>query len=131
MKKPAWLRAVGAVSKESRPRTRQARAEGRFACVGGLVALIAGLGLILTAATPPQGTAMASVTRLSSSCIPPAFRPFGPRPASAKELSTPLDATILSSFAVFRRSALPSDELSGLKPGGDGLVFPLSKRCCR
>ena len=70
---------------------------------------------------------MASVTRLSSSCIPPAFRPFGPRPASAKELSTPLDATILSSFAVFRRSALPSDELSGLNPGGDGLDRELTK----
>jgi hypothetical protein len=67
------------------------------------------------------------VTRLSSSCIPPAFRLFGPGPAPAKELSTPLDATILSSFAIFRRSALPTDELSGLKPGSDGLDRELSK----
>jgi hypothetical protein len=92
-----------------------------------MVTLIAGLGLILTACGSPAGTATASVTRLSSSCIPPAFRLFGPRPAPAKELSTPLEATILSSFAIFRRSALPSDALSGLKPEGDGLDRELSK----
>ena len=66
-------------------------------------------------------------TRLSSSCIPPAFRLFGPQPALPKQLSTPLDATILSSFAIFRRPALPDDELSGLNPGGDGLNQELSK----
>lgn len=44
-----------------------------------------------------------------------------------KQLSTPLDATILSSFAIFRRSALPGEELFGLKPGGDGLDRELSK----
>lgn len=99
----------------------------RSACMSGLVALIAGLGLILTACGSSAGTATASVTHPSSSCIPPSFRLFGPRPAPAKELSTPLDATILSSFAIFRRSALPSDELSGLKPGGDGLDRELSK----
>jgi hypothetical protein len=38
-----------------------------------------------------------------------------------------LDAAILSSFAVFRRSALSRDELSGLKSGGDGLDRELSK----
>jgi hypothetical protein len=92
-----------------------------------MVALIAGLGLILTACGSSAGTATASVTRLSSSCIPPAFRLFGARPAPAKELSTPLEATILSSFAIFRRSALPSDALSGLKPDGDGIDRELSK----
>jgi len=93
----------------------------------GMVALIAGLGLILTACGSSAGTATASVTRLSSSCIPPAFRLFGPRPAPAKELSTPLEATILSSFTIFRRSALPSDALSEVKPEGDGLDRELSK----
>jgi hypothetical protein len=92
-----------------------------------MVALIAGLGLILTACGSSAGTATASVTRLSSSCIPPAFRLFGPRPAPAKELSTPLEATILSSFTIFRRSALPSDALSEVKPEGDGLDRELSK----
>jgi len=99
----------------------------RYACMGGLVALIAGLGLILNACGSSAGTATVSVTRLSSSCIPPEMRLFGPRPAPAKELSTPLDATILSSFAIFRRSVLPGDELTGLKPGGDGLDRELSK----
>lgn len=105
---------------------RQDRAWRRFARVSGLVALSAGLGLILTACGSSAGKATASVTHLSSSCIPPALRLFGPRPLP-KELSTPLDATILSSFAIFRRSALPGDELSGLKPGGDGLDRELSK----
>lgn len=102
----------------------QVRVGRRSACLGGIVALLAGLGLILTACGSTTGTATASVTRRPSSCIPPAF---GRRPAPAKELSTPLEATILSSFAVFRRSALPSDALSGLKPEGDGLDRELSK----
>ncbi len=59
--------------------------------------------------------------------MPAALRLFGARPALPKELSTPLDATILSNFAVFRRSALPGDQLSGLKPDGDGLERELSK----
>ncbi len=111
----------------------QDRVGRRSACVSGLVALIAGLGLILSACgssagtVTATGTVTAGVTRLSSSCIPPEMRLFGPRPAPAKELSTPLDATILSSFAIFRRSASSGDELAGLKPGGDGLDRELSK----
>jgi hypothetical protein len=105
----------------------QDRAGRRSAYMSGMVALIAGLGLILTACGSSAGKATASVTRLSSSCIPAAFRLLGPRPAPAKELSTQLEATILSSFAIFRRSALPSDALSGLKPEGDGLDRELSK----
>lgn len=103
------------------------RAWLRSACMSGLVVLIAALGLILTACSSSAGTATASVTRLSPSCIPPAFRLFGPKPAPPKQLSTPLDATILSSFAIFRRSALPGEELFGVKPGGDGLDRELSK----
>ncbi|MGN6373231.1 MAG: hypothetical protein ACTHM1_09620 [Solirubrobacteraceae bacterium] len=38
-----------------------------------------------------------------------------------------MDATILSSFAIFRRSALPSDVLARLRPEGDGLDRELSK----
>ncbi len=38
-----------------------------------------------------------------------------------------MEATILSSFAIFRRSAVSSDALSRLKPGGDGLDRELSK----
>jgi hypothetical protein len=92
-----------------------------------LVVLIAGG---VTIALARSGSATAPITRMangSSSCIPPAFSFSAPRPPLPKELSTPLDATILSSFAIFRRSALPSDELSGLKPGGDGLDRELSK----
>jgi hypothetical protein len=95
--------------------------------MSGLVVLIAALGLILTPCGSSAGRATASVTRLSPSCIPPAFRLFGPRPALPKQLSTPLDVTILSSFAIFRRPALQGDELSGLKPGGDELDRELSK----
>jgi hypothetical protein len=65
---------------------------------------------------------------VSSSCIPVAFRIFGPdaRPRPLpKKLSTPLDATLLSSFSIFRRSALPRDKLSALEPGG-GLDEELS-----
>ncbi len=97
------------------------------ACMKGFAALAGVLGLILAACSSSAGIATESVTHMSSSCIPPAFRLFGSRPALPKELSTPLDATILSSFAIFRRSALPSDKLSGLKPGGDGLDRELSK----
>jgi len=92
-----------------------------------LVVLIAGG---VTIALARSGGATAPITRMangSSSCIPPAFSFSAPRPPLPKELSTPLDATILSSFAIFRRSVLPSDELSGLKPGGDGLDRELSK----
>jgi hypothetical protein len=105
----------------------QVRVGRRSAYLSGMVALIAGLCLILTACGSSAGTATASVTRLSSSCTPSTFGLFGPRPAPVKELSTPLGATILSSFAIFRRSALPSDALSGLKPEGDGLDRELSK----
>jgi hypothetical protein len=106
------------------------RAWLRSACMSGLVVLIAALCLILTACGSSAGTATASVTRLSPSCIPPAFSKrglLGPQPAPPKQLSAPLDAAILSSFAIFRRLALPGDELSGLKPGGDGLDRELSK----
>ncbi len=104
----------------------QDRAWRRSACISGMIALIAGLGLILAACGSSAKTATASVTHISSSCIPPAFRLFGPRPLP-KELSTRLDATILSSFTIFRRPALPSDGLSVLKPGGEGLDRELSK----
>ncbi len=40
---------------------------------------------------------------------------------------TPLDGKILSGFAVFRRSALPSDAISGLKAAGSGLGRELSR----
>jgi hypothetical protein len=95
--------------------------------MSGLAVLIAVLGLILTVCDSSAETATPSVTRLSPSCIPPALRLFGSQPTLLKQLSAPLDATILSSFAIFRRPALPGDELSGLKPGGDGLDRELSK----
>src|ERR1700683_3763925 len=88
-----------------------------------MVLLFAALGLILTACSSSAGTA----TAMSPSCIPTASRLFRPQPALPQQLSTPLDATILSSFAIFRKSALLSDELSRLKPGGDGLDRELSK----
>src|SRR5580692_7530356 len=80
--------------------------------MSGLVVLIAALGLILTACGSSAGTATASVTRLSSSCIPPEFsmRGLETRRPLPKALSTPLDAAILSSFTIFRRPPLPSDE---------------------
>jgi hypothetical protein len=81
----------------------------RFACMSGLVVLIAGIGLIFAACGSSTRTTTVRVTRLSSSCVPPAFRLFGPRRPGPKELSRPLETKILSSFAIFRRSALPSD----------------------
>ncbi len=87
------------------------RAWLRSACMSGLVVLIAALGLVLTACGSSAGTATASGMRLSPSCIPPEFL-LVPRPPKA--LSTPLDAAILSSFAIFRRPPLPSDEPPGL-----------------
>lgn len=89
--------------------------------------MIAGLGLALTACGSSAGTAAASVVQRSSSCIPPASRLFGPRPAPAKKLTSPLATAILSDFAIFRRSALPKDTLTGLKSKGDGLDRELSK----
>ena len=93
------------------------RAGRRAACTSGLVALIAGLGLIFAACGPSVGTA-ASIRRVPPSCILPTFRFTGPQRPVPKELSTPLEATILSSFAIFRRPALPDDEPPELSPGG-------------
>jgi hypothetical protein len=92
----------------------------------GLAGLIGVLGLIFAAGCSAK-TATGSETHQSSSCIPPAFRLFGPQPALPKELSTPLEATILSSFAIFRRGALPSEELPGVSPVGGGLDHVLSR----
>jgi hypothetical protein len=86
--------------------------------------LIAVLGLILTACGSSAGTATASVMRLSPSCIPPEFSMrglLGPRRPLPKALSTPLDAAILSSFTIFRRPPLPSDEPPGLNLAAGGL----------
>jgi len=55
------------------------------------------------------GTAAGSGTPRLVSCLPPALRLFGPRPAPPQSLTTPLDATILAQFELFRRPALPSD----------------------
>ncbi|HTZ65671.1 MAG TPA: hypothetical protein VMB51_16345 [Solirubrobacteraceae bacterium] len=50
-----------------------------------------------------------ATTRLSRSCLRQlALKAFAPRPLPT-ELSTPLEASIVSSFAIFRRPALPSD----------------------
>jgi hypothetical protein len=84
----------------------------------GLVALIAGLGLIFAACGSSAGIAAGGIVRVPPSCIPPAFRFTGPQRPVPKELSTPLEATILSSFAIFRRPALPGDNPPGLYPGG-------------
>lgn len=102
----------------------------RSARVSGLVVLIAALGLILTACGSSEGTATASVTRLPPSCIPPEFSEralLGPRRPHPKALSTPLDAAILSSFAIFRRPPLPSDEPPGLNLAAGGLGRKLYK----
>jgi hypothetical protein len=87
--------------------------------MSGLVTLIAGLGLIFAACGSSTGIAAgARLVRVPPSCIPPAFRFTGPQRPVPKELSTPLEATILSSFAIFRRPALPGDEPPGSSPGG-------------
>ena len=95
-----------------------------------MVVLIAALGLILTACGSSAGTATASVTRLSPSCIPPEFSErglLGPRRPLPKALSTSLDAAILSSFTIFRRPPLPSDEPPGLNLAAGGLGRELYK----
>jgi len=109
---------------------RQGRAGRQRVCLGGAVAFSAGLCLALAACGgSSSGMAVRGVARLSSSCVPPEFRLFRLNSALArsipKQLSAPLSATILSRFAVFRRSALPSDELSGLGSGGGGLAREL------
>ncbi|MGO9322407.1 MAG: hypothetical protein ACLQBY_16620 [Solirubrobacteraceae bacterium] len=102
------------------------------------MALFVGLCLAFAACGGSStGTAAGGVARLSSSCIPPEFRIFGAQSALhgplPKQLSTPLSAAILSRFAIFRRPALSSDELSGLSSGGGGLdrelagVYELSR----
>jgi hypothetical protein len=96
------------------------------ACIRGLAALIDVLGLIIVAGCSAE-TATGGGAARSSSCIPPALRLFGPRPAFPKALSTPLEATILSSFAIFRRSALPSNEPPARKPAARELARELSK----
>ena len=65
------------------PSIGQVRLGRRFAYASGIVAAIGGLGLMLTACGSSAGGAAGKVTRLSSSCIPPAFRLSGSRPAPA------------------------------------------------
>lgn len=105
-------RGVSLVSDRQLCRDRAGR---RSTCVSGLVALIVGLGLIFAACGSSAGTATARATHPSPSCIPPALRLFGPQRLAPKELSTPLEATILSSFAIFRRPTLPDDDPPGLR----------------
>ena len=55
------------------------RAWRRAACMSGLVALIAGLGLTFAACGSSAGIAVGGIVRVSPSCIPPAFRFTGPQ----------------------------------------------------
>jgi hypothetical protein len=95
-------------------------------CSRSFVAMLCVLGLSLVTGCS-AGTAKVAGSRLSSSCIPPALRLFGPPQAPAKELSIPLAPAILSRFAIFRRSVLPSDEPPSLKSVGGELGRELSK----
>jgi len=91
-----------------------------------MVALIAGGVAIAVAGS---GSATAPITKMpgGSACIPPAFSFSTPRPPLPKELSTPLEATALSSFVIFRRPARPGDEPPGLNPAAGGLGRELYK----
>jgi hypothetical protein len=91
-----------------------------------LVVLVAG-GVTIAVAGSPSATAPITKMPGGSACIPPAFNFSTPRPPLPKELSTALEATILSSFAIFRRPARPSDEPPGLNPAGGGLSRELYK----
>jgi hypothetical protein len=84
-----------------------------------LAALTGVLGLVVATGCSAEQATKGATQQYSSSCIPPAFRISAPRPLLPKELSTPLEAAILSSFAIFRRPELPSDESPGLEqPAG-------------
>jgi hypothetical protein len=85
------------------------------------------LGLVVVAGCSSESATEGATRQFSSSCIPPAFRISVPRPSPPKELSTPLEATILSSFAIFRRHALASDEPPGLGLPVGGLDRELGK----
>jgi len=91
-----------------------------------LVVLVAG-GVTIAVAGSPSATAPITKMPGGSACIPPAFNFSTPRPPLPKELSTPLEGTTLSSFAMFRRPALPSDEPPGLNPADGGLGRELYK----
>jgi hypothetical protein len=91
-----------------------------------LVVLVAG-GVTIAVAGSPSATAPTTKMPSGSACIPPAFNFSTPRPPLPKELSTPLEATTLSSFAIFRRPARPSDEPPGLNPAAGGLGRELYK----
>src|SRR5271155_2398717 len=91
-----------------------------------LVAIAAG-GVTIALAGSPSATAPIAKMPGGSACIPPAFNFSTPRPPLPKELSTPLEATTLSSFAIFRRPARPSDEPPGLNPAAGGLGRELYK----
>jgi hypothetical protein len=91
-----------------------------------LVVLVAA-GVTIAVAGSPSATAPITKLPGGSACIPPAFNFSTPRPPLPKELSTPLEATTLSSFAIFRRPARPSDEPPGLNPAAGGLGGELYK----
>jgi hypothetical protein len=88
-----------------------------------LVVLIAG-GVAIAARSGRASTTTTKMASLSS-CVPPAFSFSAPRPPLPKQLSTPLQPAILSSFAIFRRQALSSDEPPGLNPATGGLAGEL------
>jgi hypothetical protein len=88
----------------------------------GLAVLFGVLAATTFAAAHGQtAAATGSAIRLSRSCVR-AFvrRAFAPTPLP-QELSTPLEASIVSSFAIFRRPALPSDAPPGSKLAGGEL----------
>jgi hypothetical protein len=99
----------------------------RIVAMSLVLAAIAAGGVTIVAAG--SGSATAPITKMpgGSACIPPAFNFSIPRPPLPKELSTPLEATIRSSFAIFRRPALPSDAPPGLNPAAGGLSRELYK----
>jgi hypothetical protein len=77
----------------------------------GAALLIGLLGLMALAGCSTKSTSVVS-TRRATSCLPHALTLFGPRPIPPKELRTPLEARLISEFALLRRSRLPADDPS-------------------
>lgn len=76
--------------------------------LGRALPLMAMLGMIVASGCSTE-PAKSAGRNLGSSCIPPALNPLAPKPPPPKAISTPLESSIRSRFAIFRRSPRRGD----------------------
>jgi hypothetical protein len=89
-------------------------------------ALMIGIAGLTVLAGCSSGMTARGSTRHTAACIEQ-LTLFGPRPAPPKEVTSPIDPTVTSELALFRRPMRSGDQPSGAELGGLALSYYLSK----